>query len=94
MQAAVDASGQTAKPKECWLMPRFIHQPRCFGTSHPSFAHLPFIYREVTNMASSLVASIDNGLGHIASLVDRPNLDYENIVIYSSWLLAAFEIWI
>lgn len=45
-------------------------------------------------MASSLVASIDNGLSHIAGLVDRPNLDYENIVIYSSWLLAAFEIWI
>lgn len=45
-------------------------------------------------MASSLVASLDSGLGQLARLVDKPSLDYESIVLYSSWLVTGFEVYV
>lgn len=43
---------------------------------------------------SSLVAQIDAGLSYAATLVDRPEIDYESVVVYSSWAVTAFELYI
>ena len=42
---------------------------------------------------SSIVAQIDAGLSYVASLVDRPEIDYESVVVYSSWAVTAFELY-
>jgi STE24 endopeptidase len=43
---------------------------------------------------SSIVAQIDAGLSYVASLVDRPEIDYEALVVYSSWAVTAFDLYI
>lgn len=43
---------------------------------------------------SSIVAQLDAGLSYAAKLVDRPEIDYESLVVYSGWAVTAFELYI
>jgi hypothetical protein len=40
---------------------------------------------------SRLVSALDSGIGQLATIFDKPSIDYENIVLYSSWLITGFE---
>jgi hypothetical protein len=43
---------------------------------------------------ASIVSALDGVLTRIADLADNPKIDYQAFVIYSSWLVAAFEVYL
>ncbi len=45
-------------------------------------------------MASVVVYTLDGVITQLANVVDNPSIDYQQLVIYSSWLQTAFEVWL
>jgi STE24 endopeptidase len=43
---------------------------------------------------SSLVSALDTALSRVADLADNPSIDYKQLVVVSSWAVAAFEVWL
>ena len=45
-------------------------------------------------MASSIRATVDTWMTHLADLADNPSFNYEQFVVYSSWVITSFEVYL
>ncbi|ORX33273.1 metalloendopeptidase [Kockovaella imperatae] len=45
-------------------------------------------------MVASIVDSLDGAINHLAYLADDPRIDYQSVVVWSSFLTTAFEVWL
>ena len=43
---------------------------------------------------AGIVNTLDGAISHLADLADNPKIDYQQIVIYSSFVTTAFEVWL
>lgn len=70
------------------------------GTSSNQFAIVSrspfsrFLSPFTSSQMSSLVSALDTALSRVADLADNPSIDYKQLVVVSSWAVAAFEVWL
>ena len=45
-------------------------------------------------MASAVLLTLDSVITRLANLADNPSIGYQQLVVISTWLQTAFEVWL